>query len=189
MHVAVLTAPFLGTDSSLFVPQDLADFAPESTEIAHIGCLYDKSKCASECLSIHICVCEFFLKFWLCEGRMFVQQVVFKPSSEVLLVVMDVSGLPPARPPAHVEVSHYPLPLSLSRATHKSIGHRFTAKKTAFFIFFFCLRSRACGLVWVAARPATTSCLLLEAELSVCFHCVVGFGSWGVPWSTFEWGL
>ena len=48
---------------------------------------------------------------------------------------MSLVSLPP-RPPAHVEVSHYPLPLSLSRATHKSIGHRFTAKKTAFFYIF-----------------------------------------------------
>lgn len=48
MHLAFPTAPFLGAD--------MADVAPESTEIAHIMCLR-YSECASECLSIHICVC------------------------------------------------------------------------------------------------------------------------------------
>lgn len=97
---------------------------------------------------------------------------------------MDVSGPPPSTPPAYVEVSRYPLPLSFSCATHQSIALWFAAKKTACF-FFFRLRSWTCGLVWSAAQLATTGWLLLEAELSVCFHCIVGNERWGVPWSTF----
>lgn len=50
---------------------------------------------------------------------------------------MDVSGPPPSAPPAYVEVSRYPLPLSISCATHQSIGLWFAAKKTAWFFFFF----------------------------------------------------
>lgn len=74
-------------------------------------------------------------------GGLFGQTVVFKPSSGLFAAVMDVSGPPPSTPPAYVEVSRFPLPLSFSCATHHSIRLWFAAKKTAcsclFFLFFF----------------------------------------------------
>lgn len=50
---------------------------------------------------------------------------------------MGASGPFPSAPPAYVEVSRYPLPLSFSCATHQSIVLRFAAKKTASYAFFF----------------------------------------------------
>lgn len=55
-------------------------------------------------------------------GGLFGQTVVFKPSSGLFAVVMDVSGPPPSTPPAYVEVSRFLLPLAFLCATHHSIG-------------------------------------------------------------------
>lgn len=78
-------------------------------------------------------------------------------------------------PPAYVEVSCFPLPLSLSCATRRSIRFWFAAKKTvdSRCFFGFILFSEVLDL-WpgLACRPpATAGVLLLEAELCVCFHC------------------
>ena len=105
---------------------------------------------------------------------------------------MAVSVPPPSTPPAYVEVSRYPLPLSLlvcHSPEHQTSDLQLRKQPALAFFFFFLLRSWTCGLAWSAAQAATTGWPLLEAELSVCFHCIVENERWGVPWSTFEWGL
>lgn len=72
----------------------------------------------------------------------------------------------------HVTLYHFPSRVPLTRASDSHLQLR-----------------KQPSLAWSAAHPATTGWLLLEAELSVCFHCIVGNERWGVPWSTFEWGL
>lgn len=71
-------------------------------------------------------------------------------------------------------------------------GTLFAAKKTACSIFFFSLWDLG-PVAWRGlGYSETCHCwqwLLLEAELSVCFHDIVRNKRWGVPWSTFEWGL
>lgn len=95
----------------------------------------------------------------------------------------------PRHPPRiwkyHVTLYHFPSRAPLTRASDSDLQLR---KQPALGFFFF-FRSWTCGLAWSAAQSATAGCLLLEAELSVCFHCIVGNERWGVPWSTFQWGL
>lgn len=45
-------------------------------------------------------------------------------------------------------------------------------------------------MAWLGLQPnlPPLAGFLLEAELSVCFHCIVGNERWGVPWSTFSSG-
>ena len=83
--------------------------------------------------------------------------------------------------------SHFRAPLT--RASDSDLQLRKQLAHVACFFFLLLLRFWTCGLAWCSAQPATTGWLLLEAELSVCFHCTVGSERWGVPWSTFEWGL
>lgn len=86
----------------------------------------------------------------------------------------------------HVTLYHFPSRAPLTRVLDSDLQLR---KQLALAFLFFLLRSWTCGLAWSAAQPATIGWLLLEAELSVCFHCIVGNERWGVPWSTFELGL
>ncbi|KAK6307180.1 hypothetical protein J4Q44_G00223280 [Coregonus suidteri] len=68
--------------------------------------------------------------WWAVLQALFVQQVVFKPSSGPLLV-MDGSGPQPSRPQQHMWKYHITPRHLPSRATHQSEGLRLTAKKTA----------------------------------------------------------
>lgn len=121
-------------------------------------------------------------------GGLFGQTVVFKPSSGLFAAVMDVSGPPPSTPPAYVEVSRFPLPLSFSCATHHSIRLWFAAKKTAcscLFCFFSSevldlwpglVRSPNChhGLAFIGSR----------AKCLFSLHCWEGDGGYlGLPLS------
>lgn len=99
---------------------------------------------------------------------------------------MDVSGPPPLTPPC-VRGS-ITLQFTTSPLVRRSPEYwpQQLKKQPA---VFFPPWTWTCGLVWSAAQPATTGWLLLEAELRVCFHYIVGNERWGVPWSTFERGL
>lgn len=79
---------------------------------------------------------------------------------------MDVSGPPPSTPPAYVEVSRYPLPLSFSCATHQSIALWFAAKKTARSGFFFFFLSSEVLDLW----PGLVCC-------PTCHHWLAFIGS------------
>lgn len=88
-----------------------------------------------------------------------------------------------------VTLYHFSSRALLTRALNADLQLRKQPALASFFFFIFLLRSWTCGLAWSVAQNATTGWLLLEAGLSVCFHCLVGNERWGVPWSTIEWGL
>lgn len=80
----------------------------------------------------------------------------------------------------HVTLYHFPFRAPLTRASDSDLQ---LSKQLAPAFFFFLLltlllRSWTCGPGWSAAQPATTGCFLLEAELSVCFHCVESDGGY-----------
>lgn len=79
----------------------------------------------------------------------------------------------------HITLYHFASHAPLTRTLDSDLQLR---KQLA--LAFSVLRSWTCGLALSAAQSATIAWLLLEAELSVCFYCIVGNRRWGVPWST-----